>query len=491
MIKKIIFCILYIYIPVGLFAQNTLFVTINNSECTNCLSQIANLSKLDNNIKKVLVFPKKYQKDSAYILQRLHLEKFTQNIEWSDSLYHLFQNNGGYESTVSFYNSESGKILKTVLVNLSENLNFFNSLTTKRDTLTFSKDPFGPEAQFEQRGGYYYFFDNLKKEMQVFDGVNKNYEYTLSLTDSLIKAAFNLKFGKNGKKEYAQAQSYCKRVHKIDPYIYKSYFCHEDTTWLLGVYTYVFNGIQLGLKEDTASTVFLTLSTYKKNQLVDFSLVENYIGPEFKIPNRGISRKNLGKGFENAYYILTEEFLIYNNNPYFAIADDIVPNHKNHFLAKYKKNEHAFVFDSLYDRNLPSLYLNKYGYGYLFSGHIPFASPYLALFGSDHLFSLNNLMPDIDLHYFNNDSSLPSIEKGIWDLKISNKYIYMIIMDNEIKKYCYLKYDILHRKTLVYKPICDYTSPDFITTPKIDDWDYNYVLIPISERSILRLSMLD
>lgn len=85
----------------------------------------------------------------------------------------------------------------------------------------------------------------------------------------------------------------------------------------------------------------------------------------------------------------------------------------------------------------------------------------------------------------------PSADNGIWDLKVGVAHVYMVYMKNKDNSYHYLKYDLKARKVVTDKAICNFKSPDFVTTPMLDDFDYDYIYLPIGESTIVRKKMVD
>lgn len=468
-------------------AQKTLYIAINNQECTNCLSQLSNLKKIDNTLKKVLVFPKQNEFDSIALIKRLYLGSFKQNIIWSDSIYNLLKiRQNGFESSVTLVNEENGKVIKTPLSHLYQNLKFINSLAASNDTISFKDAVFSTENTFETSDSYIYCFNYISYQMMAFDRVNSSLLYTISLTDSLNKAAFLMRYGENGKNRWLENSKLYEEKQIIDPNVYQNYFIAHDTIWLLGSHTDL-----IPIKENnitiTEPNHFLTLSTYKQGKLIAFSLVENYLGPEFKDIGNGLPTGQLGKEYDSSNFIIPGAFLVYSGIPYFYVINkDIFPKIQNYFLAEYKKKDKTtWIFKGFFKRNLPNIYLNRLGYGYTNIRNSVSCRPYFALYGSDHLFSVDSNINDLKLNLLNKDEPLV-LSQGIWDLKVSKNFVYMIVMDQRIHQYCYLKYDIQQLKEVEYIPFSDYKSPQFMGTPKIDDLDFDFVLIPITHNQLLR-----
>src|SRR5690606_11422331 len=271
------------------------------------------MAQLDQSYQKVLVFPKRYQADSAAVWQRLYLQDITDaSVLWSDSAYRQFSNQGdGFESSVTFVNEVSGKLFKTQLANLGTNLDFYHSLLQDSTVINFEERPLGADVQFQTTGNYWYFFDNLRKEMRVYYRSNNDLLYTHSISDSLAKQAFLKRFG--SPEMWQKSQEIYTRRKVIDANVYTSYYVNIDTCYLLGSHKFP-EVLNRGGRIDTILSSFYTLSIYKGDKLVDFAVLENYLGPERTGINSGIRRNNLGTAYENAYFILNGGMIVYQGH---------------------------------------------------------------------------------------------------------------------------------------------------------------------------------
>lgn len=469
--------------------QKQIYIAINNSECINCLGQIRELEHLDTGYHKVLVFQERYHVDSDVVWQRLHISDTSVQTIWSDSLYDRLHNKGaGFESTVSLINEETGKAYKTILANLSDNLDFYNKLLQDTAEFAFDVRPLGADVSFNTTGNYWYFFDNMRKEMKVYDRASCQHLYDLQMNDSLAQLAFKKRFGDKWLKEWNHANYIYEKRRVIDANVYTSFDVSNDTCYLLANHKFITASGVTGM-QDSIVTVFLTLSIYKGGKLVDFSLVENYIGPEMTGEKHGIRRNDLEAKYQDPYYILNGRMLFFEGKLYLSLLGSLAPGKHNYFLARYKKDkQQVWAFDQFYERELPAVYLNRLGYSLMWpGGECAFYPPYFSLFHSDSLFSLSAARPDLGLHIFEKEDGMPS--KGVWDLKVGEGYVCVVIMDKSRAAYCYLKYNIKTKETEVYQQICKYKESSFITTPKIDEMDFDYVFIPQSYDRIVRVKM--
>lgn len=482
--KILVFLLGLLFLSQFVIGQNTSYFTIYPAECTNCLSQLAYVRQLDKNMQRVIVFAKKYRGDSVAVIKRMELEDIQNNVVWSDSLYNLYKGNNLVVSTASLYNAESGNIIKTSLARLENNLHYFSSIN-RTDTLPLSQRAFGAETTLKNSGQYIYCFDELSHEVRTFDKVDGQYLYTLALTDSLIKEGFKLHFSKNTwEKEYVKSKEFCSRRKIIDAQAYKAFACSNDTVYLLANHSYVIV-MPAGDVMDTLAIPFLTLSTYKNGVLAAFSLVENYIGLEWKGMQRGIHRTtkdNKPVPEEGAYYVPSGEIVVHSNQLYLSLIGGFADGIPNHFLARYKKDEtkNEYEFASLFSRSLPPEYNNI---GYNFVEPISSHGPYISLYLSDHLFSLNPTFPDIELNIL---ARMPSGLKGIYDLKVNKDNIYLIYSNGVDKYMRYIKYSTQKMKVTVDTPLTNYKDGTSVSNPSIDDFDPNFVYIPLSDKIIER-----
>lgn len=476
------------------WSQSTAYIALNNQECVSCLGKVHYIKQIDNDLTPSIVFPKRYKFDSAALLKRLHLESISNRILWSDSLYNVSRNDGLVSSSISLYNRESKKILKTGLVQIADNLKFINSINKPSDTITFDKPAFGSEPYFANSGAFFYVFNGVSKEVNVFDKLDNKFLYSLSLTDSMIKEAFKMRFGKEWKVKLDKVNEYTSKWQTVDPQAYSNVFYKNDTAYLLAQHRYMIYPEE-GAK-DVNTTVFFSLSVFKGNKLIQFSTVNNNLDPMMKGKEGGIRRiTNDGKTIKGTqtWYIIPGEFLVHGNDLFFGVLGHMAEGIPNHVFAKfvYDPKTNSYQFSALPNKQLPEAYTTV-GYNFQFPGiGIPYSFPYTCMYLSDHLFSLEKSHPDIKLNIF--PTGKGNKGKGIWDLKVSDDNIYLVYMNNDgtTNTYNYLKYSIRQNKILVDKTICNFKSPSYITTPSIDDFDYSYIYLPISENSILRKKMAE
>lgn len=335
--KRILLAISLFLLHTAAMAQSNIFIPIDNQDCVNCLSSVHYIGMIDSAAPPTIVFQKRYRRDSAALIKRLHLQPFRNQLAWSDSLYQQFRGRGMLNSSVSLYNAESGKILRTSFLQVAGNLRFLQALNRPADTITFDRSFFGGEPNFGNTGSYFYNFDGVSKELLVFNKADNRHLYTLSLNDSLVEVAFKLRFGSLWKEAYHKVQEYTSRWQTVDPQAYCSYYCSNDTVYLMAQHHYMI------YPEEGASgietSVFLSLSEYKDGALVRFSLVENYLDSLMKGKGGGIPRLNReGRAVQNkkAHYTLAREFLVYRGELYPMVSGGFSNGIPNHFLAKYK-----------------------------------------------------------------------------------------------------------------------------------------------------------
>jgi len=475
-------------------AQQYIYITITSEECANCLNQAVYLDQLTQSFKKVFIFEKRYLRDASFVLNKYGIQA-KDSVVWSDSLYQAFKNNDkGYSSSVAFYNPENGKILKTQLVHLSQNLNCLNAYYKDEDTLHFKDEVFGSSPFFNQTGNSFYFFNYTTKSLSAYDKLCYAHRYDIKISDSLIQHAYQLKYGNEWERKYALTTDFCRAHRRQDQNMITSYYPKGDSLYVLAQHNYLYftkadtNQVNL----DTNTSVFLTLTLFVNGYPADQGIFENYLDFNHLDSLRGIKRHLLHSNSGKAHYNLTGNGIFIDNEGkvYAEIIGGYHPNEVNHFLAKYEQSpEGNFVFISFYNKTLPEIY-NTLKYNNVFPPFkIPYAYPYFTTNMSDYIFSVDSERHDIEVGYFDKIAKikLPQRELSIWDLKVSPQYVYMVYMNMETKYYNFLKWDRITRQAVVDKRIQRFDDPStFITTPMLDDFDYNYVYIPLSENSILR-----
>lgn len=477
----------------GSMAQSRIFIPINNQDCINCLGSIHYLGMLDTTYPSSLVFQKRYRRDSVALIKRLHLEPFRNQLLWSDSLYNVFSSNGKFSSAVSVYNPENGNILKTSLVHIADNLPFLNAINDPIDTITLEHSTFGSEANFGNTGRVFYNFNGITKQMEVYGKTDSKYYYTLSMNDSLVKVAFKLRFGREWEDKYSKIKDYTSKWQTIDPQAYNFYWCNDDMIYLLAEHNYLIYPEE-GAPGIT-TCVFLSLSEYKNGELVRFSLIDNYLDALMKGKEGGIARITEGRQpvqDKEARYTLSGTFLAYNNELYLQVMGDLSVGIPNHFLARYyyDAKDRTYKFRSLYDRSLPAQY-DSVGYNILNPlSRLLFSAPYTSLCLSDRLYSLDEGNPDIVPDVFAPQNRYAT-GRTLWDIKVNPTYIYSVYLSRKEQSYHYQKYDRKQKKVVMDKVICKYTDLNYITSPMLDDFDYNYIYQPIGESTIVRKRMTD
>ncbi len=470
------------------FAQNKLYVPILPNECLNCVSHLAKLNDIDKSLPVSLVFPKRYKVDSAVLSKRMYLNDYKAGIVWSDSLFNRFKNGGNIKSSIGAYNEESGNFINVNIASIEDAVPFFNSLS-RTDTVKLSSHAFGGETILKNSGRYIYCFDVTASEIRAFDKIDGQLLYTLSVTDSMVQAAFKLRYPANKwKKEYQEAKEFSTRKRRIDPNAFEAMYCSNDTIYATSHYAYIIR--DTAYKDE--ATNFVALSIYKDGKMISFSIVENYIDPSFKGVNRGLHRITEAGDLvkrEDAYYIMSGGFFVKNDTLYTELLGYLADGIPNHILGLYKKNaKNVYEHKGFYKGTLPSEYL-KVGYTTgLFPGSgILYSYPYVALVYSNHVFSVSPDKPDLDLPIL---SQKTTGFKGIFGLRVSQNFAYIIYRDGKDKWMHYAKVDIQSNRIIQDVPYSD-TSLPYIADESIDDFDYRFVYIPISEQMILRKKVLD
>jgi hypothetical protein len=473
-----------------LFAQQSIYITINNDECHNCLNQIDYVHKLDTLFNKVFIFESRFKKDSAFVLKKLGIAEIPKQVFWSDSLYNTFRMvDNGYSSTVSLCNKESNRIYKTSLRNLGDNIGFFNSINRPADTLIFKDAIFGSSPLLYLKENNIYSYNQLTKSLDVYDRSSLKHGYTAFFNDSLALEAYKMKYGKRAKQEYEAAKNYCTNRHYMDQNTIHTFCAAGDTLYALykHYYLYYYKTDTMKQQMDTGVSGYFSLVTYKNGKILSHNYLESYL--DFTKPDQNGITKIL-KDSVMRYMNINDAIIAHDTMLYVKIISTKYTYDTNNFLALYSKSTNGvYEVQSLYDRDLPKEN-RELGYGYLFPPLIiPYSYPYISTFLSDHLFSLDPKYPDIEMGYFDKIGKIkfPRRELGVWDLKVTDQFVYMIYMNTETKYYNFLKWDRASKSAVADDRIQRFDDPSsFITTPKLDDFDHNYVYIPYSDSSMIR-----
>ena len=483
-------------LPVQLAAKHKIYITLNPAECTNCLNQAEYINKLNSDYQKIFVFEKRYRTDSAFLRERFFIEP-EDHVIWSDSLYRVFKKDGdkgGYYSSVSLLNEENGAIIKTYLVNFSYNLHFFNTLNKPADTLVFEHELFSGNMLMIQDGTSFFCYNILTGTLSEFSRTNYRHRYDYNVTDSLVINAYRLRYGAEWEQKYTPVTGYFKAHRRVGQNKIKAFFPKGDTVYTLVEHAYLFytKFDPRQPKMDSNVSVFLTLNTYVNGKIVHQGVVENYLSDDFQGFNRGIRKIYLHQeAGPNAYYVLLNDnfFVTDQGQVYLSIIGPYAKGDLNNFLAIYEADSKGnYAFSKLYGGSLPSIYDGE-GYNYNFAMPIAYHYPYTSTFLSDHLFSIDSSGQDIEMGYFDKIGKIkfPRRELGVWSIKVDKQYVYMVYMNKETKYYHYLKWDRATQQAVIDKKIQRFDDPStFIAAPVLDDFDYNYVYIPLSENSILR-----
>lgn len=486
--KKYI-ALLLLALPFAGKAQNRLFVPILPNECLNCISQFSLLSKVDKDLPVTLVFPERYKSDSAALSKRMYLDEYKMDICWSDSLFSRFKNRGPISSSVNALNPESGKSISVGITSLKESMPFFNALN-RTDSVELSAQAFGGETISSNTGRYLYCLNMTSKEIRAFDRTNGQHLYSLAVTDSLVQAAFRLRYpAKNWKTEYQEAKEFCTQKRHMDANVIESMYCSNDTVYAIAHFEYIIRDSAFTEKE---TTVFLALATYKYGKLIDFSIVENYIDPKFKGMQRGIHKvtaSGVPVKHEEAYYILSKSFFFHNGKIYHELNGGYSTGIPNYVLGIFGKDaKNVYQFERFYHGTLPSEYINV-GNGYVFPGWgIPYSYPYVALMLSNHFFSVDPAYPDLVLPVLplKGDDT-----KGIFELKVSRDYAYVIYRNGKDNSLWYAQVDIRMKRIIQDVRLVDYNTFPYIADCIIDDFDHRFVYIPTGAQTLVRKKVLE
>jgi|GEM_PF-5496713 len=485
----LLFLSILIFFSKASWAKEKIYVTLNVEECHNCLDMVSLLKKLDENYEKVYVFQGKYIRDSAYLIKKFDIK--AQQVYWSDSVYNHFANSGLMaNSTVSLYNEENGRMIKLPLVRLGDNISFLNNRTRDCDTLSFQDDVFSGSCWFASLPTSLYAYNKITKEVRFFDLNSGSSLPSPKLTEDIIKNAYKMRYGDKWQARYKTVSEYSSRFTTKSMGEIISVVVQNDTTYALLAHLYLYftktDTLQKSL--DTNSAYFNTLAVFKEDKLIAHSYFENYI--DFSTSTAPRLVRHIKNPTKNKLYYNIQPFLtgVVDGRIVISLFGNKRKDDSNYFYAYFKKDKNnTYVFDEYLNRTLPKPY-DLLGYNYTHTDGQPiFDYPYTAFVKSDDLFSLNPQYPDIEMNYLEKmwKDIQPEDYPNIWDLRVTPAAVYMIYMKSQDHNYHYLKWS---RTTMniIDKPIYNYKDPSFITTPKLDDFDPNYVYYPYSFKSVIR-----
>jgi hypothetical protein len=162
-----------------------------------------------------------------------------------------------------------------------------------------------------------------------------------------------------------------------------------------------------------------------------------------------------------------------------------------YIIGKFKNaGDHVMKYEEPVNVFMPGVY-EDYGNSFVDLRFTPDGRFfYLGL--KDKLYSLNRKNSDYDLGIFKEKQYAqdPSDFKYLLRLARNDKdHAYVLWYNKQINKVFYIKYSFASQKVVAEKEVlCDLKLANFIV---IDDFDYNCLLIPTSDKDILRQRMFD
>lgn len=457
---KIFFLIcLFSIIPYFTFSQRTnfpsIYVEIDPENCASCIKSLDNVKEFeDADQPYFFVLKEEYKSEKKYFQKKYRLQNLKAEYIWNDSLYNFLHTQPG--SSVSLVSSAGVNRMAVPVTNFNSAIaRYFLKKCKLTDTLHYDHEILSPLInKMEFSRNTLYSLNRLRKEAINVVNINNGQISQLTLTDSLSKHNFLHNF--NSLNEWKQA-AYIELPNNNE---FDNFQVVNDTVFAVSRHNYIAE-----VKgEDTGVASFYAMNVFVKGQFQkSYKIDPMSIYPEY-------------------YWI--PDFNYYNGVFYFSTLKPKA-NHSERpsFIAEYKPEGDELVFQKYFDMTLPPEMP-------LTSNFVP--APY---FQKDYfLISL-----DHNLYRLNKDSSLmslPQLDNGKVTLqqlgrehlnylappfRIDRHYLWFNYYPKGSKQLVSVKYDLKTQKMVD----CREMDTPFLT-PIFDDFDYNYVYIPIDNKTIVR-----
>jgi len=413
---------------------------------------------LPNNINKTIVFEKDLRYDSIKISNKLLLNNYKnlhiiwQKDETNNSFSHIDLYND-YNQMFSiplnkFYQNSVDEIiwlndtLNTITENSDINFSYYTEITSYGASL-FIKDIIG---------GDLYCKNVLNQASSV-----------CSLTDSLNTLIYKAR-GKD-KKFYDDAQKLLRKLNVVDINTIARISINNDTLYVLAQ-----NIMPSFVGNDTLLEKQWSVLEYSKSELINIYPIV-------------YDRNALGN------YSINPIGFFCNSQRFFLTVTKIQRDaSENYFIGEFVLKDGIIKYEKTLPDTLPGIYKAT---GLYYNGFTPIASwPYYIVYLSNTLFNvedpghphiLKNLFLT-DLHY-ESDITHYLDQRTIFDVKIDGNFnLHAIIFEQQ--KYYYVFYDIKRDSVIARNFIGN--SKDFVSLPKIDNLDLDYVYMCPDKNYMIR-----
>lgn len=436
-------------------AQNVgipkVYFDINPDNCLSCMNTLHNVSIFEKaNQDYYFVFQKKYQTEKEFILKKYRLTSLKARYIWSDSLYEALH--VGLGSSVSLLSTTSRKRIEIPMVNFdSGTAVYFMKHCKPIDTIRYDKDVLSPLiSQIEVSGDLLYSMKSLKKDtidiLNVFTG-NKQY---IALTDSISKLNFQHNF--NSLDKWRQAAY----IHLPDNNEFVNFIINGDTLLAISRHNYI-----LGVHgDDTGIASFYSMNLFKNGRFL-----QSYkINPMALYPD----------------YFWSPDFTYWKGLYFFTLIKASINNKKNfYFCGEYKPKGDELKFDKYYPGQLAdSTILNS-----RFGIHTIFQKNKFFIFLGNRLYTLGDTL-SIKVPFLENKFTNTTIKKYnrmLPQFRFNDKYVWFNYYPQNSDSLISIKFALSNSKSIDTKTI----KSSFLF-PFYDDFDYNFIYIPLDSHTIVR-----
>lgn len=318
--------------------NNKVLIALNLNDCTNCVNNLRYLFNLNNEIGVVFVLPEKYKIDSIAVKESLNLSNSNYSWIWSDSLNKNLMFNGKYSSIIFIFKDSKKMIKYDLKSDLKEPLvAYFNKMSNLiSDTFIF-KEPIlnSGTGKVLNVGTQIFTLDKTQNSISGFSMINREKEFSIKLTDSLMKIAFLTKF--NTIEEFEHNLNMIKSLKLIRDRNIKAFDVNNNQISVLASYTFfrVFKPMSKSI-EDTFELKFDVVHEFDLNgkYLATFDvqpITVDYTSEEFLYDP---------KRFDKSYYgisslsikIISKDVVLMN-----VMRKFDVDQNNNKFAAYFKK----------------------------------------------------------------------------------------------------------------------------------------------------------
>jgi hypothetical protein len=417
---------LYLFLCIGLspvaLAAPKITVAFNPKDCISCMRALQSFKEAKSNCEVSFILPEQYGIDSAIIVKRYKLVEIGTHVVFSDEQFEQYSRNGISTATIeSEY--KTGKY-SISLINVDASFFSYLARSSKEiDTLFPDQQYLGRGAEkLEFDGSNMLCFSAYKREAAVYDLVNQRKNYSIVLTDSLLKTIYGKSRGSLDDFEGQQ-----KRMIELGvPERFRVDYVgiYKDTVFFQVDCRYFAAG-----DFDSVLMHSLSITRFYKDKYISTEALDIYEEID-------------GVLYNNIY-----GFAHYNNGNFYQSVGpgDLVAD--RYFLADYEYTSGSLRFHNMYPQKVPTLYGDK-----LHCSFPVFYKNYVALPLADMLYCLDDTSKSIELAYFPKDNKVTSSRcyytAYIKSFVVSDDFVWLIQEKEEPAGQYKLEFVKYNRKTL-------------------------------------------